>query len=60
MRIASLVASLVLPAALACASGAGGPPPSASQADSAIEQATPPCMGNTDGDCPSGDPMQDF
>lgn len=59
MRLASTVAALSLLAAVACAGG-GGTPPSASKADAEIQQSTPPCMGNTDGDCPSGNPMQDY
>ena len=55
----ALFAAAILLAAAACASG-GGPPPSASAADAETRQSQPPCLGNTDGDCPSGNPMNDF
>ncbi|MCC6642665.1 MAG: hypothetical protein IT386_16005 [Deltaproteobacteria bacterium] len=57
MRVV-FAAAIVLVAA-ACASG-GGPPPSASEADAQTNQSQAPCLGTTDGDCPSGNPMQDF
>ncbi len=59
MRFPIAVAAVSLLAALGCAGG-GGPPPSASEAEAETRQASPPCMGSTDGECPSGDPMQDF
>ena len=46
-------------AAAGCASGSGSPP-SASAGESEVEMATPPCMGDADGECPSGDTLQDF
>lgn len=59
MRLPIAVAALSILASLACAGG-GSTPPSASKADAEIQQSTPPCMGNTDGDCPSGNPMEDY
>ena len=55
----ALFAAAILLAAAACASG-GGPPPSASAADAETRQAQPPCLGYTDGDCPSGNPLSYF
>jgi hypothetical protein len=56
--VATFLGACLLVAA-GCASGTG-PPPSASAGESAIENATPPCMGDADGECPSGDTLQDF
>jgi len=55
----ALFVAAVLLAVTACASG-GGPPPSASAAGAETRQSQPPCLGTADGECPSGNPIEDF
>lgn len=55
----ALFAAAVLLAATACASGGASPPPP-SAADAEMRQSLPPCLGTADGDCPSGNPLEDF
>lgn len=52
-------AGLALAFVAGCAGG-GSSPPSASKADAEVDQSSPPCMGNADGECADGNPMNDF
>jgi hypothetical protein len=56
----AVVAGTVLLAfASACASG-GTKPAADSNPDSENRQLQPPCLGTADGDCPSGNPLNNF
>jgi hypothetical protein len=55
--VAGAVACLL--SAAGCAGGSGVPP-SGSKAEAETRNARPPCLGDADGECASGNPMDDF
>jgi hypothetical protein len=51
--------TLLLVVTAACTTGVRRPDADSSPA-SENRQLQPPCLGTADGDCPSGNPLQDF
>ena len=58
-RSARILLPLAVPLLLAACAGAGGTEGPATPAE-AVEQGQAPCFGDAAGDCPSGDPLEDF
>lgn len=59
-RPARILLSLAVPILLAaCATGAGDPDGPETPAEAA-KQGQAPCFGDAAGDCPSGNPLEDF